>query len=123
MKQKNLKKVTYLDYKDLAKLSKTYGQSFFILDAVKFRKNYIRFLKAFKSHYPKICIGYSYKTNYTPHLCQIVNEEGGYAEIASEMEYEAAKKIGVPIKKIIYNGPSKSKKSFIEAARKGSIIN
>jgi diaminopimelate decarboxylase len=123
MKQKNLKKITYLDYKDLTKLSKTYGQSFFILDAVKFRKNYIRFLKAFKSHYPKICIGYSYKTNYTPHLCQIVNEEGGYAEIASEMEYEAAKKIGVPIKKIIYNGPSKSKKSFIEAARKGAIIN
>ena len=123
MKQKNLKKITYLEYKDLIKLSKTYGQSFFILDSEKFRKNYIKFSKAFKSHYPKICIGYSYKTNYTPHLCQIVNQEGGYAEIASEMEYEAAKKIGVPIKKIIYNGPNKSKKSFIEAARKGSIIN
>lgn len=123
MKQKNLKKITYLEYKDLIKLSKTYGQSFFILDSEKFRKNYIKFSKAFKSHYPRICIGYSYKTNYTPHLCQIVNEEGGYAEIASEMEYEAAKKIGVPIKKIIYNGPNKSKKSFIEAARKGSIIN
>ena len=123
MKQKNLKKITYLEYKDLIKLSKTYGQSFFILDSEKFRKNYIKFSKAFKSHYPKICIGYSYKTNYTPHLCQIVNQEGGYAEIASEMEYEAAKKIGVPFKKIIYNGPNKSKKSFIEAARKGSIIN
>ena len=34
-----------------------------------------------------------YKTNYTPHLCKIVNE-GKYAEIASEMEYAAAKKIG-----------------------------
>ena len=123
MSQKNLKKITYLEYKDLIKLSKTYGQSFFILDAEKFRKNYIKFSKAFKSHYPRICIGYSYKTNYTPHLCQIVNEEGGYAEIASEMEYEAAKKIGVPTKKIIYNGPCKSKKSFIESARKGSIIN
>lgn len=123
MRKKNLKKITGLEYKDLIKLSKTYGQSFFILDSIKFRKNFKKFLNAFKSYYPKICIGYSYKTNYTPHLCQIVNEEGGYAEIASEMEYEAAKKIGVSIKKIIYNGPSKSKKSFIEAARNGAIIN
>ena len=53
-----------------------------------------------------------YKTNYTPQLCRIVNDEGGYAEIASEMEYYAARKIGVPINKIVYNGPSKSKKSL-----------
>ena len=123
MKQKNLKKITDLNYKQLSKLSKKYGHSFFILDTIKFRKNFLKFLKTFKSYYPKICIGYSYKTNYTPHLCQIVNEEGGYAEIASEMEYAAAKKIGVPINKIIYNGPSKSKKSFIEAAKKDAIIN
>ena len=123
MNKKNSKKITNLNYKQLSELSKKYGHSFFILDSIKFRENFQKFLKAFKSHYPKICIGYSYKTNYTPHLCQIVNKEGGYAEIASEMEYEAAKKIGVPINKIIYNGPSKSKKSLVEAAKKGAIIN
>lgn len=123
MSWKNSKKITDLNYKQLSKLSKKYGHSFFILDTIKFRKNFQKFIKTFKSHYPKVCVGYSYKTNYTPKLCQIVNEEGGYAEIASEMEYIAAKKIGVPIDKIIYNGPSKSKKSFIEAAKKGAIIN
>jgi diaminopimelate decarboxylase len=87
MKQKNLKKVTYLDYKDLAKLSKTYGQSFFILDAVKFRKNYIRFLKAFKSHYPKICIGYSYKTNYTPSKNPIYNIENAILHYARPIKW------------------------------------
>ena len=40
MKQKNLKKITYLEYKDLIKLSKTYGQSFFILDSEKFCLKY-----------------------------------------------------------------------------------
>ena len=69
MKQKNLKKITDLSYKQLVKLSKKYGHSFFILDSIKFRKNFLNFLKTFKSHYPKICVGYSYKTNYTPHLC------------------------------------------------------
>ena len=112
-----------LNYKKLIDLSKSYGPSFFILDAVKFRNNFKKFSRAFKSSYPKVGVGYSYKTNYTPHLCRIVNEEGGYAEIASEMEYYAARKLGVPINKIIYNGPSKSKKSFVEAAKGGAIIN
>jgi len=112
-----------LNYKKLIELSKIYGSSFFILDAIKFRNNFKKFLKAFKANYPKVSIGYSYKTNYTPQLCRIVNEEGGYAEIASEMEYYAARKLGVPNSKIVYNGPSKSKKSFIEAAKGGAIIN
>ena len=112
-----------LNYKKLVELSKKHGSSFFILDAIKFRNNFKKFLKAFKANYPKVCIGYSYKTNYTPQLCRIVNEEGGYAEIASEMEYYAARKLGVPNNKIVYNGPSKSKKSFIEAAKGGAIIN
>ena len=116
-------KIYNLNYKKLIELSKTHGPSFFILDAIKFRNNFKKFLKAFKANYPKVCIGYSYKTNYTPQLCRIVNEEGGYAEIASEMEYYAARKLGVPNNKIVYNGPSKSKKSFIEAAKGGAIIN
>ena len=116
-------KIYNLNYKKILKLSKIHGPSFFILDAIKFRNNFKKFSRAFKANYPKVCIGYSYKTNYTPHLCRIVNEEGGYAEIASEMEYYAARKLGVPINRIVYNGPSKSKTSFIEAAKGGAIIN
>ena len=121
--KKNIKKITKLNHRQLSRLSKIHGHSFFIVDLIKFRKNFLKFSKVFKKYYAKVCVGYSYKTNYTPQLCKIVNDEGGYAEVASEMEYEAAKKIGVPINKIIYNGPTKSKKSFIEAAKKGAIIN
>lgn len=117
------KKIYNLNYKKLIKLSKIHGSSFFIIDAIKFRKNFKKFLKVFKANYPKVCIAYSYKTNYTPHLCEIVNKEGGYAEIASEMEYYAARKLGVSNDRIIYNGPSKSKRSFIKAAKGGAIIN
>ncbi len=120
---KNTIKIYNLNYEKILKLSKKHGSSFFILDGNKFRNNFKNFLKAFKENYPNVCIGYSYKTNYTPQLCRIVNDEGGYAEIASEMEYYAARKIGVPINKIVYNGPSKSKKSFIQAAKGGAIIN
>ena len=37
-----------LNYKKLIDLSKSYGPSFFILDAVKFRNNFKKFSRAFK---------------------------------------------------------------------------
>ena len=111
------------DHAVLSALSETHGASFFVLDAVRFRDNFRNLLGAFEAHYPQVRIGYSYKTNYTPHLCRIAHDEGGFAEVVSEMEYAAAKRIGVPCDRIIYNGPYKAGWSFIEAARGGAIIN
>lgn len=112
-----------LDHAALSELTKIHGASFFVLDAVRFRANFRSLLGAFEAYYPNVRIGYSYKTNYTPHLCRIAHAEGGYAEVVSEMEYAAAKRIGVPLDRIIYNGPYKADWSFIEAARGGTIIN
>lgn len=51
--------------------------------------------------------GYSYKTNYAPHICKLVKSLGGYAEVVSDMELYVAKKIGYENSEIIYNGPCK----------------
>ena len=64
-------------------LQKKYGESFYILDSSKFLSNYKELKKAFASIYPNFNIAYSYKTNYIPHLCNLVNRMGGYAEIVS----------------------------------------
>lgn len=96
-----------LDYEQINTISKQYGDSFYILDSEKFKSNYQELLDSFRSIYPKTSIGYSYKTNYLPKLCSIVNQMEGYAEVVSKMELELALSIGVKPSKIIFNGPYK----------------
>ena len=88
----------------LAGLKKEYGDAFYLLDSEQFRSNFLELKECFSSIYPNFNIAYSYKTNYIPKLCKIVNELGGYAEVVSEMEMELALRVGVVPKRIIWNG-------------------
>ena len=99
-----------------------YGDSFYLIDPGTFRKNYAKFLGEFRKHYPHTNIAYSYKTNYTPKLCQLVNDWGGYAEVVSRMEYDLALRIGVAPEKIIFNGPYKPEADLELALAAGSIL-
>jgi diaminopimelate decarboxylase len=107
----------------LAELENRYGDTFYILDLDKFRVNYQEFLAAFASIYPRTKIAYSYKTNYTPILCQMVDSMGGFAEVVSHIEYDLALRVGVSPEKIIFNGPYKSKSDIALALCRGSIVN
>lgn len=113
----------YLPWQELDGLSKKFGDSYYLIDLGKFQTNYQDFLNAFYSIYPKSQIAYSYKTNYTPRLCQLVNMMGGYAEVVSGMEYDLAVRIGVPAEKIIFNGPYKQQADFEKALLNHSIVN
>lgn len=112
-----------MDYASLNALATQYGDSFFVLDGSRFAQNFQALRKAFSVNYGDVQIGYSYKTNYTPQLCQIVHELGGYAEVVSEMEYAHAKRLGVPGNRIIFNGPVKARWAFEEAALSGATLN
>ena len=92
----------------LENLAEEYGDAFYILDTAQFRTNFAELKKAFSDIYDKFNIAYSYKTNYTPKLCGIVDELGGYAEVVSDMEAEIALRLGVTPSKIIFNGPYKN---------------
>jgi len=107
----------------LSSYSKVHGDSFYLLDTIKFEENFDEFLEAHRSIYPKTYIGYSYKTNYTPRLCSIVNKKGGYAEVVSEMEYDLAIRIGVLPENIIVNGPYKNKHTLEKFLLGGSLVN
>ena len=63
----------------LDELRKEFGETFYLLDSAQFKKNYIELKKQFSEIYPHFNIAYSYKTNYVPKLCKIVNDFGGYA--------------------------------------------
>jgi diaminopimelate decarboxylase len=104
-------------------LASTYGNAFYLLDSDQFEKNYTNLTKAFSDIYPHFNIAYSYKTNYTPKLCQIINKYGGYAEVVSEMEMEIALRSGVSPKRIIWNGPIKNFNKAKELLLTGGTIN
>jgi diaminopimelate decarboxylase len=104
-------------------LRKEYGDAFYLLDSKQFRINYRELKEAFSSIYPKFNIAYSYKTNYTPKLCKIINELGGYAEVVSEMELELALRIGVEPSNIIWNGPIKNPAVLEKYLLSGGVAN
>jgi diaminopimelate decarboxylase len=112
-----------ISWQTLNVLEEKYGDSFFILDLRKFEHNYKNFLEEFRSIYPNTNLGYSYKTNYIPRICQSVHAMGGYAEVVSQMEYDLAIKIGVPPNRIIFNGPLKQQEDLEQAILAGSIVN
>jgi diaminopimelate decarboxylase len=112
-----------LGHEVLCSLAAQHGPSFFLLDAEHLRANYATLLSAFTAHYPKVQIGYSYKTNYTPQICRILHDVGAWAEVVSEMEYAAARRLDTPGKRIIFNGPYKAEWAFREAALEGATLN
>ena len=88
-------------------LIRDFGSPLYIFDDKAFVENYTHLCKAFKDIYPNYVPGYSYKTNYTPHICRLVKRLGGYAEVVSDMELFVARRIGYENSHIIYNGPCK----------------
>ena len=86
-----------------------YGTPTYVFEEERFIKNYNHLLSEFRKIYPNYQIGYSYKTNYTPYICKLVQRLGGYAEVVSDMELELALRLGYKHNKIIYNGPCKGK--------------
>lgn len=107
----------------LEELAHDHGDAFFVLDGDRFERNFRALRDAFRAQYGPTQIGYSYKTNYTPALCRIVHDLGGYAEVVSEMEYEQARALGVPGERVIFNGPVKAAWALRDAALSGATIN
>jgi diaminopimelate decarboxylase len=112
-----------MDKQIIEQLRAEYGEAFYLLDSAQFRKNFAELKTAFNNIYPNWNIAYSYKTNYTPKLCKIVNELGGYAEVVSEMELEIAKRVGCKMDRVIWNGPIKNVPIMEQFMLDGGTIN
>ncbi len=99
------------------------GDAFYMLESNQFRQNFLELKSEFTNIYPNFNIAYSYKTNYTPKLCRIVDELGGFAEVVSDMEMEIALRIGVEPRNIIWNGPFKNAKKAEQLLVMGGTVN
>ncbi len=112
-----------LDIKTLRRIEREQGGAYYLLDTEQFEANYKELLAAFRKIYPNTQIAYSYKTNYTPRLCRLVDQLGGYAEVVSDMEYEITRRLGIETSKVHLNGPVKDWATAREIILGGGTVN
>lgn len=100
-----------------------HGPAFYLLDAERFEENFVALTAAFRAYYANTTIAYSYKTNYIPRFCQLVDTLGGFAEVVSSMEVEIAARAGVDPRKVFFNGPFKDIEHIASVLVRGGVVN
>lgn len=96
----------------------------YIVNKESFSNNYFKIRRAFERCWgTKILMGYSVKTNHSEVLLNLAKENGMWAEVVSDDEYNWAKQCGYEPQEIIFNGPQKSAKLLVDSVRTGSIVN
>ena len=95
----------------------------FVLEKDELTKCINDFQTALDTRFDDSIIGYSVKTNALPYCLKVAKENGCFAEVVSFQEYELALEIGFNKRHIIYNGPLKSKETFLDAMQHDAIVN
>ena len=95
----------------------------FIFDEHEFSRGTTGFREALQKQFKSHAIGYSVKTNSLPYALTEARKNGCYAEVVSHDEYQLALLCGYAPAEIIYNGPMKSKETFIDAVVNGAVVN
>lgn len=116
------KRRSEIDGVSVSELVETHGSPLFVFSENTIREKYRAAQAAFASNYSNVQFAWSYKTNYLKSICQVFHEEGSYAEVVSEFEYEKARGLGVPGNQIIFNGPFKSEGALRRAASEGAYL-
>jgi diaminopimelate decarboxylase len=93
---------------DVVELASRFGTPLYVVDEQKLRRDYQSFVDGFRRFYPKVEVGYSYKTNPLPEVIRVLHDCGALAEVISHFELWLALRLGVPPENIIVNGPAKT---------------
>jgi diaminopimelate decarboxylase len=109
---------------DVQELCESLGTPMFLISEGLLRDRFRQFRAEFRKRYSNVAVAYSYKTNYLPSVCSILDREGAWAEVVSLLELSIAEKIGVDPQRIIFNGPAKTNDGFLKAMELGvRVIN
>lgn len=99
--------LTHIDGVPVDELLARYGSPLFVFSERTLRERHQELTSAFSRRWPKLRVGWSYKTNYLGAIARIFHSEGSWAEVVSGFEYEKAVALGVPPDHIHFNGPYK----------------
>lgn len=96
---------------------------YYIIDKKELADNFTKLETALQTHWNHYRIGYSFKTNALPWVVRYFMGRGCCSEVVSEEEYRLGQLLGTAPDRFIYNGPIKTKETFLDAAVNGSIVN
>lgn len=111
-----------IDGVSIETLCREYGSPLFVFSERRLRAKIREARSAFSRRYPNARLAWSYKTNYLDAVCAIHHQEGSLAEVVSGMEYEKARRLGIPGDRIVFNGPEKNFDELTRAVVEGAII-
>ena len=111
-----------IDGVEIEPLLERFGSPLFVFSERQLRRRYREAYRAFALRYPKVQFSWSYKTNYLDAICRVFHQEGAWAEVVSEVEYQMARRLGVPASQILFNGPYKPEAALQEALAAGSKV-
>jgi diaminopimelate decarboxylase len=103
-------------------LCERFGSPLFVFSERRLRARMNEAKVAFRRNYPNTRFGWSYKTNYLDAICAVFHAEGSIAEVVSGMEYDKARRLGIPGRDIIFNGPAKTEQELERAVEEGAVI-
>lgn len=107
----------------VADLVARHGSPLFVVSEAELRRRYREMMRAFSLRYPRVTIGYSFKTNYLSAICAVLRQEGAWGEVVSGFEYDIAESLGIPGSEIIFNGPLKRRHELEKAIAAGAMVN
>ncbi len=108
---------TEIDGVPIKQLTEDFGSPLFVLSERTIRETQRSALRVFRTRYPRVQFAWSYKTNYLNAVCSVFHQEGSWAEVVSEFEYDRARALGIPGEHILFNGPDKSSDAIEKAIR------
>jgi diaminopimelate decarboxylase len=108
---------------DSVKLADRFGTPLYVMDEARIRQNYHRFYEAFSRRWPDVLVCYAYKANSNLAICKILHDVGAGAEVSSGCELEIARSVGVPGRRIVFNGNNKSVAELEAAITNDVLIN
>jgi diaminopimelate decarboxylase len=111
-----------IDGVPVKRLLEDFGSPLFVFSERQIRSNQRNAIRIFKTRYPKVQFAWSYKTNYLNAICSVFHQEGSWAEVVSEFEYDKARKLGIKGEQIIFNGPEKSRSALLKAIKDNAKI-
>ena len=94
-----------------------------VADVERFRSNLHAFAAAWREHWPRTDVAYSYKTNRLVDFLHAAEQAGAGAEVACEAEYELAiAVVETDPGKIVVDGPAKPDALLARAGAGGALV-
>ncbi|MFT4625673.1 MAG: diaminopimelate decarboxylase [Myxococcota bacterium] len=111
-----------IDGVDIEALVEAYGSPLFVYSERRLRRAVRSLREALALRYPRTALAWSYKTCSLDAVCRVFEEEGSLAEVVSAMELDKAVRQGVPLSRVVYNGPYKTEASLRLALAGGARV-